>query len=140
MTSQANLNQSHNHFNSINNGDCMEANLRLSQRAEPVDLRINDIVGNGIAGVLHKWVNYGKGWRSRWFVLHDGVLSYYKIHGPDKIVVTQETEKGCKIIGDESLRMMTKRKHENGSQRLANRKPFGEVHLKVFYIFIFVDF
>lgn len=32
-------------------------------------------------GVLHKWVNYGKGWRSRWFVLEDGVLSYYKLCG-----------------------------------------------------------
>ncbi|KAF3968993.1 hypothetical protein CMV_007185 [Castanea mollissima] len=23
-------------------------------------------------------------WRPRWFVLQDGVLTYYKIHGPDK--------------------------------------------------------
>lgn len=31
-----------------------------------------------VAGVLHKWTNYGKGWRRRWFLLRDGVLSYSK--------------------------------------------------------------
>ncbi|KAL5192831.1 Oxysterol-binding protein-related protein 1C [Glycine soja] len=69
-----------------------------SQREQPVvDVKINDLVGNGISGILYKWVNYGKGWRPRWFVLQDGVLSYYKIHGPDKIVVNQETEKGSMV-------------------------------------------
>lgn len=98
-----------------------------------MDVKINDIVGNGISGVLYKWVNYGKGWRPRWFVLQDGVLSYYKIHGPDKIIVSEETERGCKVIGEESTRIISKRKHkkETTSQRLLNRKPFGEVHLKV---------
>lgn len=96
-------------------------------------MKINDIVGNGISGVLYKWVNYGKGWRPRWFVLQDGVLSYYKIHGPDKIIVSEETERGCKVIGEESIRIISKRrqKKETTSQRHLNRKPFGEVHLKV---------
>ncbi|KAL9271586.1 Oxysterol-binding protein-related protein [Drosera capensis] len=96
-------------------------------------VRINDIIGNGISGVLYKWVNYGKGWRPRWFVLHDGVLSYYKIHGPDKIVVSVETEKGCKVIGEESVRRIGKsRSSSNGSETSAmRRKPFGEIHLKV---------
>ncbi|KAI9200745.1 hypothetical protein LWI28_012680 [Acer negundo] len=127
MSSQAN----HNHINNIT--DFTETNQRLSQRAEPVDVKINHIVGNGTAGVLQKWVNYGKGWRPRWFVLQDGVLSYYKIHGPDKIVVSEETEKGCKIIGDESMRRISRhnQKYETASQRHLNRKPFGEVHLKV---------
>ncbi|XP_057504507.1 oxysterol-binding protein-related protein 1C-like isoform X2 [Actinidia eriantha] len=92
------------------------------------DLKINDIVGNGISGILYKWVNYGKGWRPRWFVLQDGVLSYYKIHGPDKIVVSQETEKGSRVIGEDSLRRIARNKNE-GSQ--LQRKPVGEVHLKV---------
>ena len=78
------------------NGECGE---RLSQARDPVEMKINDIVGNGI---LYKWVNYGKGWRPRWFVLQDGVLSYFKIHGPNKIVVNQGTEKGSKVIGEES--------------------------------------
>ncbi|CAK7325983.1 unnamed protein product [Dovyalis caffra] len=48
-----------------------------SMREQPlirVDMKINDMVGNGIFGILFKWVNYGKGWRPRWFVLQDGVL------------------------------------------------------------------
>ncbi|XP_047340957.1 oxysterol-binding protein-related protein 1C-like isoform X2 [Impatiens glandulifera] len=92
------------------------------------ELKINDIVGNGISGIVHKWVNYGKGWRPRWFVLQDGVLSYYKIHGPDKIVVSSETEKGSKIIGEESLRIISR--HKNGGSQL-RRNPIGEIHLKV---------
>lgn len=130
----------HNHSNGNNGNNSNHIEPRLSQRAEPVDVKINDIVGNGISGVLYKWVNYGKGWRPRWFVLQDGVLSYYKIHGPDKIVVSEETEKGCKVIGEESTRIISKRKHkkETTSQRLLNRKPFGEVHLKV-RIWLFIN-
>jgi len=32
-----------------------------------------------VAGVLVKFVNLGKGWRSRLFVLKHGVLRYYKV-------------------------------------------------------------
>ncbi|KAK1425906.1 hypothetical protein QVD17_21268 [Tagetes erecta] len=89
--------------------------------------------GNGggvVAGILYKWVNYGKGWRSRWFTLEDGVLSYYKTHGPDKIVFTSGREKGFKVIGDESIRYMRKCSSHNrsGSKQW---KPYGEIHLKV---------
>ncbi|AES71352.1 putative oxysterol-binding protein [Medicago truncatula] len=102
------------------------------QREQPavvVDLKINDLVGNGISGILYKWVNYGKGWRPRWFVLQDGVLSYYKIHGPDKIIVNHETEKGSKVIGDESIRRINRNRNSYPYQH--RRKPFGEIHLKV---------
>nr|XP_043623502.1 oxysterol-binding protein-related protein 1D [Erigeron canadensis] len=90
--------------------------------------------GGVVAGILYKWVNYGKGWRSRWFTLEDGVLSYYKTHGPDKIVFSPGREKGFKVIGDESVRYM--RKWSNGSNhcnRFGTRqwKPYGEIHLKV---------
>ncbi|KAL4596351.1 hypothetical protein ACB092_12G158300 [Castanea dentata] len=115
--------------NNNHNGEC---GVRPSQAREPVEMKINDIVGNGVSGILYKWVNYGKGWRPRWFVLQDGVLSYYKIHGPDKIVVNQETEKGSKVIGEESLRRISR--HRNGAslpQQNLPRKPFGEIHLKV---------
>lgn len=89
-----------------------------------------------VAGVLYKWVNYGKGWRARWFVLEDGVLSYYKVHGPDKIVINPGREKGAKVIGEESWRYMRKASCIGGYQHRVNGtgkqwKPFGEVHLKV---------
>ncbi|KAK8580276.1 hypothetical protein V6N12_070557 [Hibiscus sabdariffa] len=107
-----------------------EATTALS--ASPlVDVKLNNIVGNGISGVLYKWVNYGKGWKPRWFVLQDGVLSYYKLRGPDRIVVSQETEKGCKVIGEESLRIITHRRKPIPPHSPGRRKPFGEVHLKV---------
>lgn len=100
-----------------------------SQREQPVvDVKINDLVGNGISGILYKWVNYGKGWRPRWFVLQDGVLSYYKIHGPDKIVVNPETEKGSMVIGEESMRRITRNRNSYHPQHI--RKPFGEIHLQ----------
>ncbi|KAG6707338.1 hypothetical protein I3842_06G025800 [Carya illinoinensis] len=126
-----------------NNGDCgriltkprttaSPAAVSHSAREQPVGVKINDIVGNGVSGILYKWVNYGKGWRPRWFVLQDGVLSYYKIHGPDRIVVNRDTEKGSKVIGEESIRRISR--HQNGtwhSQQQLPRKPFGEIHLKV---------
>ncbi|CAA0840844.1 Oxysterol-binding protein-related protein 1C [Striga hermonthica] len=105
------------------------------------ELKINSIAGNGISGILHKWVNYGKGWRPRWFVLQDGVLSYYKIHGPDRIVVNQEAVKGSAVIGEESMRRLSRHHnnhqhhshHRNGNSGSSarGRKPVGEVHLKV---------
>ncbi|KAK4775122.1 hypothetical protein SAY86_010057 [Trapa natans] len=100
-----------------------------SGREHPVvDVKLNDIIGNGVSGILHKWVNYGKGWRFRWFILQDGVLSYYKIHGPRKIVVNQETVKGSKIIGEESMRKISR---SSNCQPQTRPKPLGEIHLKI---------
>ncbi|KAI3726545.1 hypothetical protein L1987_66343 [Smallanthus sonchifolius] len=117
-----------------NNNNHVAFNTPSDFARDQRDVKINDIVGNGISGILHKWVNYGKGWRPRWFVLQDGVLSYYKIRGPDKIVVSKETEKGARVIGDESFRRLSR--HRNSSSNVVNshhsqRKPVGEVHLKV---------
>lgn len=95
------------------------------------EVMINDLVGNGISGILYKWVNYGKGWRPRWFVLQDGVLSYYKIHGPDKIVVNLEIAKGSKVIGEESMRRISRNRNSHNQFQFHRRKPFGEIHLKV---------
>ncbi|XP_021604119.1 oxysterol-binding protein-related protein 1C isoform X2 [Manihot esculenta] len=129
-----------NHNNSINsNSSSLISNSnrpsqRLSvhslslPREQQFDVRINDLVGNGISGILYKWVNYGKGWRPRWFVLQDGVLSFYKIHGPDKIIVNREILKGCIVIGEESKRRISK--HKNGNTQ-HKHNPVGEIHLKV---------
>ncbi|KAM5574494.1 hypothetical protein ABKV19_013774 [Rosa sericea] len=91
-------------------------------------------VSGGVAGILYKWVNYGKGWRSRWFLLEDGVLSYYKVHGPDKILMSPAREKGVTVIGEDSLRYMKKANWNRNRLGLPARrpcKPFSEVHLKV---------
>ncbi|XP_059287656.1 oxysterol-binding protein-related protein 1C-like isoform X1 [Lycium ferocissimum] len=89
---------------------------------------LNNAGNNGISGILYKWVNYGRGWRPRWFVLHDGVLSYYKIHGRHKIVTNLETEKGSMIVGEKSFRRINTSPMTSSKSR---RKPFGEIHLKV---------
>ncbi|CAK9135523.1 unnamed protein product [Ilex paraguariensis] len=130
-----NNHQDHNHGHkhvtmaeSLSRGPSMREATQLVCGGDQREVKINDIVGNGISGILNKWVNYGKGWRPRWFVLQDGVLSYYKIHGPDKIVVNQETEKGSRVIGEESLRRISRCKNRSSQVR---RNPVGEVHLKV---------
>ncbi|KAJ0753777.1 putative oxysterol-binding protein [Helianthus annuus] len=132
------LNNNYNYTTTNNNNNNRVSDsvrMRLTS-GDQRDVKINDIVGDGISGVLNKWVNYGKGWRPRWFVLQDGVLSYYKIHGPDKIVVSKETEKGARVIGDESFRRLSRHRSSgfNGVAVASNRgyrKPVGEVHLKV---------
>ena len=69
-----------------------------------------------VAGVLHKWTNYGKGWRSRWFVLRDGVLSY------SKISLISPDDDDVRLIGEISTNRLSRRKrHKTG----------GIVHLKV---------
>lgn len=90
-------------------------------------------VSGSVAGILYKWVNYGKGWRSRWFVLEDGVLSYYKVHGPDKIQLSPAMEKGVRVIGGDSLRYLRKGSWNSSSsgKYVKQSRPFGEVHLKV---------
>lgn len=92
--------------------------------------RMNDVPGTGISGILYKWVNYGRGWRPRWFVLHDGVLTYYKINGRHKIVTNLETEKGSMIVGEKSFRRINT-SSTTSSKSHHRRKPCGEIHLKV---------
>lgn len=105
---------------------------------EPIIGEVNAV--HGVAGILYKWVNYGKGWRSRWFVLEDGVLSYYKIHGPDKILMSPSREKSVRVIGEDSVRYMRK---ANWTSNRVNSvttlcKPFGEIHLKVILLSSFL--
>lgn len=81
-------------------------------------------------------------------MLHDGVVSYYKIHGPDKICVNHQTERGAKVIGEGSIRRMSRRYHQTSnvqdggtSDQMFRGKPIGEVHLKVmFHILMFLTF
>jgi len=107
------------------------ASARLARQNTSRELMLNDIVGNGISGILYKWVNYGRGWRPRWFVLHDGVLSYYKIHGSNKLILNRDVEKRSKVIGDESLRRIAGNRHCPSR----HRKPVSEIHLMVSHYF-----
>ncbi|PUZ66717.1 hypothetical protein GQ55_3G352300 [Panicum hallii var. hallii] len=84
-----------------------------------------------VAGVLQKWVNYGKGWRSRYFVLEDGVLSYYKLRGggggaggAGEAVAFA----AARVIGEGAA---LRRAREEAAAAGKQWRPFGEVHLKV---------
>ncbi|KAJ4803050.1 hypothetical protein LUZ62_015616 [Rhynchospora pubera] len=73
-----------------------------------------------VAGILYKWTNFGKGWRPRWFVLRDGVLTYCKIRQPE--LVAPPVEGGSmRLIGI------------SGGSRSAGDglKVVGVVHLKI---------
>ncbi|XP_053625307.1 pleckstrin homology domain-containing family A member 3-like [Plodia interpunctella] len=39
-------------------------------------------------GILWKWTNFWNGWQTRWFILENGILSYYKSQ--------EEVNQGCK--------------------------------------------
>ncbi|KHN09795.1 Oxysterol-binding protein-related protein 2A [Glycine soja] len=54
-----------------------------------------------VAGVLYKWTNYGKGWRSRWFLLRNGVLSYAKIRWPENLNLLSPVD-DVRLIGTAS--------------------------------------
>ncbi|GAB2256908.1 hypothetical protein Droror1_Dr00022967 [Drosera rotundifolia] len=92
------------------------------------EITLNDVVGKGICGLLYKWVNYGRGWRPRWFVLRDAVLSFYKVRGRDRVSVGYDAGRGAKVIGEESFRRISSSRRRSPSRRCV---PAGEIHLKI---------
>lgn len=46
--------------------------------------------GREMKGYLKKWTNYTSGYKLRWFVLEDGVLSYYKHQGDSRCSQSSE--------------------------------------------------
>ncbi|KAI3792331.1 hypothetical protein L2E82_06207 [Cichorium intybus] len=80
---------------------------------------------SSFAGVLYKWTNYGKGWRSRWFLLRNGVLSYSKILRPESLIAPDDV----RFIGDVSSGRL-KRLNSCGTRRNKHQKTVGIVHLK----------
>uniref|UniRef100_A0A5B6ZI49 Putative oxysterol-binding protein-related protein 2A-like n=1 Tax=Davidia involucrata TaxID=16924 RepID=A0A5B6ZI49_DAVIN len=79
------------------------------------------------AGVLYKWTNYGKGWRSRWFVLRNGVLSYSKILRPENLALLPVGD-DVRLIGDVSSGRLSRL---DTSGRRKHHKSVGIVHLKI---------
>lgn len=116
-------------------GPSCEGEDGVSHAAEGRDGKSGGGMNGMVAGILFKWVNYGKGWRSRWFVLQDGVLSYYKLHGPDKISMGSAREvSDVRVIGEDSLRRVRREQRAGeaaGNGDMKQWKPFGEIHLKV---------
>ncbi|KAF8114953.1 hypothetical protein N665_0030s0002 [Sinapis alba] len=76
-----------------------------------------------VAGILHKWTNFGKGWRSRWFLLRNGILSYSKIRRPENLNLLSPSD-DVRLIGDIS-------RMDSCSGRRKQQKTVGIVHLKV---------
>lgn len=84
---------------------------------------------SAVAGVLHKWTNYGKGWRSRWFFLRNGVLSYAKIRRPENLNLLAPYD-DVRLIGEISNNRIP-RGEEKGGGRRKHQKAVGVVHLKI---------
>ena len=81
-------------------------------------------------GFLKKWTNYRKGYQLRWFVLEDGVLSYYK-HQDDagsacrgainmriaRLHMSADEKTKFEIIGKSSVKYTLKANHEVEAKR-----------------------
>ncbi|KAI3687602.1 hypothetical protein L1987_81302 [Smallanthus sonchifolius] len=120
-------------------GDSPEPMTALSRSCSAADMRSDgNAVGwpssgsdsgsgsSSFAGVLYKWTNYGKGWRSRWFVLLNGVVSYSKILRPENLTSGDDV----RFIGDVSSGRL-KRLNSCGTRRNKPKKSVGVVHLKI---------
>lgn len=86
--------------------------------------------GRSVAGILYKWTNYGKGWRSRWFLLRDGILSYSKIRRPESVNQLSPSD-DVRLIGDISTDRLWRMNSCSGRGRRKHHKTIGIVHLKV---------
>ncbi|KAI4327102.1 hypothetical protein L6164_019602 [Bauhinia variegata] len=83
-----------------------------------------------VAGILYKWTNYGKGWRSRWFLLKNGVLSYSKIRWPENLNLLTPTDE-VKLIGEISTNRLARMETGNTMRRKHQKSASGVVHLKI---------
>ncbi|KAM3687041.1 hypothetical protein ACB098_10G047800 [Castanea mollissima] len=82
-----------------------------------------------VAGVLYKWTNYGKGWRSRWFLLRNGVLSYTKIRRTENLnLLVSPTYDDVTLIGEISANRLSRL--DSSGRRKHHQKTVGIVHLK----------
>ncbi|XP_017612058.1 oxysterol-binding protein-related protein 2A-like isoform X1 [Gossypium arboreum] len=79
-----------------------------------------------VAGILYKWTNYGKGWRSRWFLLRNGMLSYSKTRRPETLNLPSPDD--VRLIGDISTNRLSR--IDSCSGRRKNQKTVAIVHLK----------
>ena len=90
--------------------------------------KVTPVGSESVAGILHKWTNFGKGWRSRWFLLRNGILSYSKIRRPENLNLLSPSE-DVRLIGDVSAGRLSRM--DSSSGRRKQKKTVGIVHLKV---------
>ncbi|KAF7810124.1 oxysterol-binding protein-related protein 2A-like isoform X1 [Senna tora] len=83
-----------------------------------------------VAGILYKWTNYSKGWRSRWFLLRNGVLSYAKIRWPENLnLLTPAYD--VRLIGEISTNRLARMDSGSTIRRKHQKSSSGVVHLKI---------
>ncbi|KAL0873569.1 hypothetical protein Bca101_023274 [Brassica carinata] len=81
-----------------------------------------------VAGILYKWTNFSKGWRSRYFLLRNGILSYSKIRRPENLNLLSSSD-DVRFIGNISADRLSRM--DSCSGRRKEQKSVGIVHLKV---------
>ncbi|KAJ4912898.1 Oxysterol-binding protein-related protein 2A [Raphanus sativus] len=81
-----------------------------------------------VAGILYKWTNFSKGWRSRYFLLRNGILSYSKIRRPENLNLLSSSD-DVRLIGNISADRLSRM--DSCSGRRKQEKSVGIVHLKV---------
>ncbi|KAI1114756.1 oxysterol-binding protein [Nemania sp. NC0429] len=103
-----------------------------TSQAGPVAVAGDPLTGREpqMKGYLKKWTNYRKGYQLRWFVLENGVLSYYK-HQDDaenacrgaismriaRLHMSPEEKTKFEIIGKSSVKYTLKANHEVEAKR-----------------------
>lgn len=102
---------------------------QASSAAAPGDITAGK-EGREMKGYLKKWTNYRKGYQLRWFVLEDGVLSYYKQQDDAgsacrgainmriaKLIMDPSEKSRFEIIGKSSVKYHLKANHEIEAKR-----------------------
>lgn len=103
-----------------------------SDRSNATCQRSTSTTTTAVAGVIYKWTNYSKGWRSRWFLFTNGVLSYAKIRSPENLNLLTPSNDVI-LIGDISTNRLARMDRSGSSTRRKNHTSSsgGVVHLKV---------
>ncbi|KAK4748545.1 hypothetical protein SAY87_015131 [Trapa incisa] len=83
-----------------------------------------------VAGILYKWTNYSKGWRSRWFLLRNGVLTYSKISRSDRLNLLPPND-DVRLIGDISSSKLSRMDGGSCNGKPRKTAEVGIVQLKI---------
>ena len=90
-----------------------------------------------IVGVLQKYVNLAAGWRPRLFVLHEGVLKYYQVYGPNRVAVVDLLDRlrgqGDVVLVGVQIGVLEKEQQRMNGHVVAGEglKPKAEMHVQV---------